>query len=361
MLGRAHDLEPLAAHRARRSSAAACRARAAGPRRARRGRPASAPSSPARPAARISRASHGAASTSDVDGDRPGARPRRTPGRDGRRPRSSGGVQRARPCCGAQRLDHRRPEGQVGHDVVVHHVDVHPVRRSRSAPPRRPAARSRPTGSRVIWMPTGVSVGRAECEPGVSGDPAAREADPLRSSHCSPPLSVATAGCAGGGADEPRPVTASSSGPDEPAVARPRAVLAGAAHRARAVDAAHGGRTSAAPGGVGPRRRDGCHADRPRRRALRGGVGGPRRRCRPRRRDRLGAPLRWPVGRPAGRGRRRRADRADNPRDRSCRAPITSRPATRGPASCCGRTTSRSRPGSRARSSPRPAPASRTR
>ncbi len=28
---------------------------------------------------------------------------------------------------GKERLDHGQPEGQVGHEVVVHHVDVHPV------------------------------------------------------------------------------------------------------------------------------------------------------------------------------------------------------------------------------------------
>ena len=54
-----------------------------------------------------------------------------------------------------QRLDHRRAEGQVRDEVVVHHVDVHqsalPIRATSA--PRSAKSAFRMLG--VIWMPTG--------------------------------------------------------------------------------------------------------------------------------------------------------------------------------------------------------------
>ena len=39
---------------------------------------------------------------------------------------------------GEHRLDHGQPPGQVGHEVVVHHVDVDPVRSARTVGTRDP-------------------------------------------------------------------------------------------------------------------------------------------------------------------------------------------------------------------------------
>ena len=56
-----------------------------------------------------------------------------------------------------QALHHRQSQRQIRHEVVVHHVDVHPVGAVHGRRPRRPAGRSRRPGS------TARSAGAATC------------------------------------------------------------------------------------------------------------------------------------------------------------------------------------------------------
>ena len=48
-----------------------------------------------------------------------------------------------------ERRDHRRAEGQVGHEVAVHHVDVHEVGAAGFADARAPPARSAKSAARI--------------------------------------------------------------------------------------------------------------------------------------------------------------------------------------------------------------------
>ena len=86
----------------------------------------------------------------------------------------------------AQRLHHHRADGDVGHEVAVHHVDMDPVGAGRRRPPRSPcrARRSRPTGSRArcgraaaAWSALGSSRARPRRRvPALAAERVGREA-----------------------------------------------------------------------------------------------------------------------------------------------------------------------------------------
>ena len=99
----------------------------------------------------------------DVEGDAARARPRRSRAPSGPGPRSSGGSRAAARVALSSASTTGRPEGQVGDEVVVHDVDVHPVGASLDpARPRRPGGRSRPTGcSARSGLPTPVRIAGA--------------------------------------------------------------------------------------------------------------------------------------------------------------------------------------------------------